>query len=77
MQPNRKIHINVIIIVRLVLESEESSEKSDVYSFGLILWEFVTKKKPFTHYKTEEKLKRAVCKGKRPTIPSNCPKLLA
>jgi len=52
-----------------VLQCKKFNEKADVYSFGIILWEFLTKKAPFTNHNNYEKFSAAVCGGERPPVP--------
>lgn len=44
--------------------SDTYSEKSDVYSFGIILWEVMSRKKPFANM-DHQKIKEEVFKGKK------------
>eukprot|EP01006_Ploeotia_vitrea_P007652 TRINITY_DN1771_c0_g1_i1.p1 TRINITY_DN1771_c0_g1~~TRINITY_DN1771_c0_g1_i1.p1 ORF type:complete len:798 (+),score=383.68 TRINITY_DN1771_c0_g1_i1:124-2517(+) len=61
-----------------VLKSGKYSTKSDVYSFAMVLYELVTRSVPFagrrdpTHVQTI----RDITTGKRPPLPSGCPKEL-
>lgn len=50
---------------------EKRSEKGDVFSFGVILWELVTREKPWKGV-SPNIICKEVCKGKRLEIPPNC-----
>eukprot|EP00026_Physarum_polycephalum_P002688 Phypoly_transcript_02696.p1 GENE.Phypoly_transcript_02696~~Phypoly_transcript_02696.p1 ORF type:complete len:374 (+),score=48.74 Phypoly_transcript_02696:506-1627(+) len=48
------------------------TEKIDVFSFGVILWEIITKQKPYQHHSDARIFASAVCHAhERPPIPSN------
>eukprot|EP01112_Ceratiomyxa_fruticulosa_P021921 TRINITY_DN7880_c0_g1_i1.p1 TRINITY_DN7880_c0_g1~~TRINITY_DN7880_c0_g1_i1.p1 ORF type:complete len:841 (+),score=148.47 TRINITY_DN7880_c0_g1_i1:819-3341(+) len=49
----------------------------DIYAFGLILWELLTRKKPFHEVKSSFELERVVREGGRPTIPPEVPPILS
>ncbi|XP_072042860.1 uncharacterized protein [Amphiura filiformis] len=49
------------------------SPKSDVFSFGIVVWEIVTTEIPFFMIIGDFKIMRAICDGKRPEIPDDCP----
>jgi len=55
-----------------ILKGLEYSEKSDIYSFGIILWEFLTRKKPFKSMQSV-KISQLVTQGARPRIPDGTP----
>eukprot|EP01127_Copromyxa_protea_P021033 TRINITY_DN7130_c0_g1_i1.p1 TRINITY_DN7130_c0_g1~~TRINITY_DN7130_c0_g1_i1.p1 ORF type:complete len:469 (-),score=68.87 TRINITY_DN7130_c0_g1_i1:86-1492(-) len=55
-----------------VMRSKAFNEKVDVYSFGIVLWEFLTREKPFAHHSDYERFERAICRGERPQIPADC-----
>jgi serine/threonine protein kinase len=55
---------------------KERSEKADVYSFGVIVWELVTRSKPWSSTRPLDIIE-LVTGGKRLDIPSSCPELLS
>lgn len=55
-----------------ILKGLDYSEKSDIYSFGIILWEFLTRKKPFKSMQSV-KISQLVTQGARPRIPDGTP----
>ncbi|XP_072032795.1 serine/threonine-protein kinase Nek7-like, partial [Amphiura filiformis] len=56
-----------------VISKQLRSPKSDVFSFGIVVWETVTTDIPFFSIKGDFKIMRAICDGKRPEIPDDCP----
>lgn len=55
-----------------ILQFEEPSKSSDVYSFSMIVYEILTKNKPFSHLKTtNEVFHEVVHKNGRPLFPPN------
>ncbi|KAF6207635.1 hypothetical protein GE061_016082 [Apolygus lucorum] len=57
-----------------VFEGKNYTEKCDVYSWGIILWEVLSRKKPFTGRQFNiHRLQWAVYKGERPDRLVGCP----
>nr|WAK98088.1 mitogen-activated protein kinase kinase kinase 7 [Colaphellus bowringi] len=57
-----------------VFTSSHYTEKCDVFSWGIILWEVISRKKPFyNHGGSAFSIMWAVHKGKRPHLLRNCP----
>ncbi|GIY57148.1 mitogen-activated protein kinase kinase kinase 7 [Caerostris darwini] len=59
-----------------VFEGSKYSEKCDVYSWAIILWEVLTRKKPYNDGENAFGILWAVHRGKRPPLISGCPKPL-
>jgi serine/threonine protein kinase len=49
------------------------TESSDIYSFGMIMWEFMTGRRPFWDRNHDIKLIYDICDGLRPPIVTNAP----
>ncbi|OWA54390.1 putative Mitogen-activated protein kinase kinase kinase 7 [Hypsibius exemplaris] len=49
------------------------SSECDVYSFGIIMWEVMTRSKPFDGMTDERKLMSAVIRGQKPQALMDCP----
>lgn len=57
-----------------VLAQQTFSQQADVYAFALVLWEAVTRQKPYAHVKTLKQLQQEVCaQRKRPALPTDVP----
>lgn len=54
----------------------EDEQKSDVYSFGVIVWEMLSRKRPWDDYHTLEEIEMQVMQGHREEIPSQQDKLM-
>nr|UMO80404.1 Serine/threonine protein kinase [Pandoravirus aubagnensis] len=59
-----------------IIRGARYSEKVDVYSFGIVMWEVVTRRRPFADRGFAD-VALAVLDGVRPAIPSSCPTDLA
>jgi serine/threonine-protein kinase TNNI3K len=59
-----------------VLQKQLYNEKADVYSYGIILWEMITKEKPYSELMWTHEIATSVIHGKRPKIPLDCPPIL-
>ena len=54
--------------------SDEDRQKSDVYSYGIVMYEVLSRKKPFQELTDESHIIAAVLDGRRPSpIPSDIP----
>lgn len=54
----------------------KSSPVSDIYSFGVVMWELASREIPFAGYSDDAVIISEIKKGKKETIPDNCPELL-
>lgn len=57
-----------------VFEGSQYTEKCDVYSWGIILWEVLSRRKPFQESGNAFRILWEVHKGRRPPRIQNCPK---
>jgi serine/threonine protein kinase len=60
-----------------VLRGYQYTKAADIYSFGIIMNEFLSEEIPFNDIPHDEFLAIKICKGLRPTISKDVPKLLA
>ncbi|CAB4408553.1 unnamed protein product [Rhizophagus irregularis] len=60
-----------------VLRGQQYTKAADIYSFGIIMNEFLSEEIPFNDISHNEFLAIKICKGFRPTISNDIPKLLA
>ncbi|EXX58945.1 Cdc15p [Rhizophagus irregularis DAOM 197198w] len=60
-----------------VLRGQQYTKAADIYSFGIIMNEFLSEEIPFNDIPHNEFLAIKICKGLRPTISNDIPKLLA
>ncbi|CAB4414750.1 unnamed protein product [Rhizophagus irregularis] len=60
-----------------VLRGYQYTKAADIYSFGIIMNEFLSEEIPFDDIPHNEFLAIKICKGLRPTISKDIPKLLA
>lgn len=57
-----------------VIRHETYNYAADVYSFALLMWQIITREKPFEPIKSQIEAAGAVAlEGKRPPIPDGCP----
>ncbi|UZO23751.1 uncharacterized protein OCT59_016082 [Rhizophagus irregularis] len=59
-----------------VLRGYQYTKAADIYSFGIIMNEFLSEEIPFNDIPHDEFLAIKICKGLRPTISKDVPKLL-
>lgn len=57
-----------------VFEGSQYTEKCDVYSWGIILWEVLSRRKPFSESGTAFRILWEVHKGSRPPRIQGCPR---
>jgi serine/threonine protein kinase len=60
-----------------VLRGHQYTEAADIYSFGIMMNEFLSEEIPYDDIPHDELLAIKICKGLRPKISENIPKLLA
>jgi serine/threonine protein kinase len=60
-----------------VLRGHQYTKAADIYSFGIIMYEFLTEEIPYNDIPHDEFLAIKICKGLRPKISKDIPKLLA
>ncbi|RGB28595.1 kinase-like domain-containing protein [Rhizophagus diaphanus] len=60
-----------------VLRGHQYTKASDIYSFGIIMNEFLSEEIPYGDIPHNEFLAITICKGQRPKISEDVPKLLA
>lgn len=59
-----------------VFASSSYTEKCDIFSWGIILWEIISRRKPFEHIGNALCVLWAIYTGKRPPLIEGCPKPL-
>ncbi|RGB41328.1 kinase-like domain-containing protein, partial [Rhizophagus diaphanus] len=57
-----------------IFQGQKYTEASDIYSFGMIMWEFMTGRRPFWNRVHDAELIIEICDGLRPPIVTNAPK---
>ena len=77
MDPKGRLRGSPLWMAPEVLSQQPFTQQADVYAFALVLWEAVTRQKPYAHVKTLKQLQTEVCSmKKRPAIPSDIPESL-
>ncbi|RGB36337.1 kinase-like domain-containing protein [Rhizophagus diaphanus] len=56
-----------------IFKGQKYTKKSDIYSFGMIMWEFMTGRRPFWNRSHDAELIIEICDGLRPPIVTNAP----
>ncbi|POG71485.1 kinase-like domain-containing protein [Rhizophagus irregularis DAOM 181602=DAOM 197198] len=56
-----------------IFQGQKYTEASDIYSFGMIMWEFMTGRRPFWDEIHDIELIIKICDGLRPLIVTNAP----
>ncbi|POG80920.1 kinase-like domain-containing protein [Rhizophagus irregularis DAOM 181602=DAOM 197198] len=56
-----------------IFQGQKYTEASDIYSFGMIMWEFMTGRRPFGDEIHDIELIIKICDGLRPPIVTNAP----
>ncbi|POG82979.1 kinase-like domain-containing protein [Rhizophagus irregularis DAOM 181602=DAOM 197198] len=56
-----------------IFKGKKYTKESDIYSFGMIMWEFMTSRRPFWNRSHDAELIIEICDGLRPPIVTNAP----
>jgi serine/threonine protein kinase len=56
-----------------ILQGQQYTKASDIYGFGMIMWEFMTGRRPFWDRDHDTVLIIKICDGLRPPIVTNAP----
>ena len=56
-----------------IFQGQKYTKASDIYSFGMIMWEFMTGRRPFWDQNHDIYLIIEICDGLRPPIVTNAP----
>ncbi|GBC05085.1 hypothetical protein RclHR1_06010006 [Rhizophagus clarus] len=56
-----------------IFQGQKYTKASDIYSFGMIMWEFMTGRRPFWDRNHDIELIIKICDGLRPQIVTNAP----
>jgi GTPase SAR1 family protein len=68
---------NPVWVAPEILRNEPYDEKVDIYALGVILYEMISFKQFFSEFSFFSDIEDAVCSGRRPTLPKDCPTMYA
>jgi serine/threonine protein kinase len=54
-----------------VVMRQEFDHRADIYAFGIILWELLTRERPFNEYEWMTDIADNIADGVRPTVPDD------
>ncbi|RIA87124.1 kinase-like domain-containing protein [Glomus cerebriforme] len=78
-QPDKKEGIYGVLpyMAPEILRGHQYTKESDIYSFGIMMNEYISEEIPYNNIPHDHILANNVCKGLRPKISEDTPKLLA
>src|SRR6266480_6181398 len=70
---NNEIYGIIPYMAPEIFNGRKYTKESDIYSFGMIMWEFMTGRRPFWDRVHDAELIIEICDGLRPPIVTNAP----